>query len=126
MRKHLFRFDDKTQEIPNQVRNDGVDGCECICFRFIGYEIPNQVRNDGVDRCDSICLGLTSRWRGLRRIWRGEACFYEVKIPTARVARNSRFCERNFVQKNIILRKQKNGKKTRCNYWNGSYYSSWK
>ena len=28
-------------------------------FRFIGYEIPNQVRNDGVDGCDSIRLGLS-------------------------------------------------------------------
>ena len=32
MRQHLFRFNDKTQEIPNQVRNDGVDRCGGNCL----------------------------------------------------------------------------------------------
>ena len=38
-------------------------------FRFIGYEIPNQVRNDGVDGCGGNCFGLSvMRFRNEFRI----------------------------------------------------------
>ena len=30
------------QEIPNQVRNDGMDGCECICLGLSVMRFRNE------------------------------------------------------------------------------------